>query len=65
MILWDKLQRDSDQMTAKVRVGGLRGYNELVTQLGGDPLRLTSSLSDLPKLCRNEIIMATLVAIGT
>jgi len=28
-------------MTEKVRVGGLRGYNELVTRLGGDPQRFT------------------------
>jgi len=28
-------------MTAKVRVGGLRGYDKLVRQFGEDPLRLT------------------------
>jgi AraC-like DNA-binding protein len=41
LILWDKMCRGNERMTAKVRVGGLRGYNELVQQLGGDPLRLT------------------------
>ena len=34
-------------MTEKVRVGGLRGYNELVEQLGGDPRYFTRKC-DIP-----------------
>ena len=41
MILRDNSTEDQLQVTAKVRVGGLRGFTELVRQLGGDPLRLT------------------------
>lgn len=41
-------------MTAKVRVGGLRGFNELVRQHGGDPLRLTRACNILDGVLDDE-----------
>lgn len=41
LILRDSRSRDNQAMTAKVRVGGLRGYSGLVRQLGGSPQQLT------------------------
>jgi len=41
-------------MTAKVRVGGLRGYNELVTELGGDPQYFTRACGVPDGLLDNE-----------
>ena len=41
-------------MTEKVRVGGLRGYSELVTQFGGDPLHFLRACGIPDALLGNE-----------